>query len=125
MSAIVKIIKAEATAEKNATKRLVKITPISNGSRRHCRYSCQENIGVVCAARKLQEAGILSDRDQRNNLAAVLWIATEEGTKAFRQWAMNDDRACSTLRGIKKAAHTAQPVPLKHPKVATVKKPKR
>ena len=106
MSVIVKIIKAEVTAEKNATKRLVE---------NHAEI-LKESVAVAdiraayrgkdfAAAMRAQGFGNLGERDQRNNLAAVLWIATDEGGKVFNAWATNDDRAnCSTLRGIKKAA---------------------
>jgi hypothetical protein len=106
MSVIVKIIKAEATAEKNATKRLVEnhadiLMEAAAIADIRAAYRGKD----FAAAMKAQGYGNLGERDQRNSLAAVLWIASDEGTKAFHDWAMDDGRAnCSTLRGIKKAA---------------------
>jgi hypothetical protein len=106
MSVIVKIIKAEATAEKNATKRLVE-----NGGAIHAEALAIADIRQqyrgkdFAAAMKAQGYGNLGERDQRNSLAAVLWIASDEGAAAFAAWLADDNRAnCSTLRGIKKAA---------------------
>ena len=106
MSVIVKIIKAEATAEKNATKRLVEnhqaiMTEAAAVADIRAEYRGKD----FAAAMKAQGFGNLGERDQRNSLAAVLWIASDEGAKAFVAWAADDNRAnCSTLRGIKKAA---------------------
>ena len=106
MSVIVKIIKAEATAEKNATKRLVEnhqaiMTEAAAVADIRAEYRGKD----FAAAMKAQGYGNLGERDQRNSLAAVLWIASDEGAKAFAAWAADDGRAnCSTLRGIKKAA---------------------
>jgi len=110
MSVIVKIIKAEATVEKNATKRLVENWgQITNEARAIADIRAEYRGKHFAAAMKAQGFGNLGERDQRNNLAAVLWIATDEGASYFMEWAeaikQGQDRPnCSTLRGIKKAA---------------------
>lgn len=105
MSVIIKIIKAEAAAEKNATKRLVENhRAIRDEAKAIADIRAEYRGKDFAAAMKAQGFGNLGDRDQRNNLAAVLWIATDIGSMAFSAWASDDDRPnCSTLRGIKKA----------------------
>lgn len=106
MSVIVKIIKAEATAEKNATKRLVENSKAIMAEAAAIADIRAEYRGKdFAAAMKAQGFGNLGERDQRNNLAAVLWLASDEGATAFAAWLADDNRPnCSTLRGIKKAA---------------------
>lgn len=106
MSVIVKIIAAETKAEKNATDRLVK-----NANAIRAEAVAIADIRAAyrgkefAAAMKAQGFGNLGERDQRNNLAAVLWLATDEGAKAFAAWLADENRPnCATLRGIKKAA---------------------
>ena len=106
MSVIMKIIAAETKAEKNATDRLVK-----NAADIRAEAIAIADIRAAyrgkefAAAMKAQGFGNLGERDQRNNLQAVLWIATDEGAASFAAWLDDENRPnCATLRGIKKAA---------------------
>lgn len=111
MSVIVKIIRAEAKAEQNGTARLFKNRDAIVAEALAVADIRAEYRGKdFAAAMKAQGYGNLGERDQRNNLAAVLWIASDEGVNAFTQWCNDVQEGvegvplCATLRGIKKAA---------------------
>lgn len=106
MSVIVKIIKAEKTAEKNATKRLIDnaddiIKEAKTIASLRAKYRGKEFVTHMALA----GFASLAERDQRNNLSAIVWLA-DEGTELFKVWcaaAEKDRSLCSTIRGIKKA----------------------
>lgn len=109
MSIIVKIIKAEQSAEKNATKRIVEnsadiVKEAKTIASLRAKYRGKE------FATHMSLAGFssLAERDQRNNLSAIVWLA-DEGMELFNAWLADENRAnCSTIRGIKKAVTPKQ-----------------
>jgi hypothetical protein len=106
MSIIKKIIASETRNAKAKTKQLVENSGLIKNEAAEIAIIRQSYRGKeFAAAMNAQGFGNLGERDQRNNLAAILWLATEDGIAAFDAWVADEDRElCETLRGIKKAA---------------------
>jgi len=109
MSIIAKIIVSETKAEKNATKRIIDNAASILKEAREIAHIRAHYRGVEFKENMMEQGfGFLAERDQRNNLAAIVWLA-DEGQELFTAWLANDDRPnCSTIRGIKKAVSPKQ-----------------
>ena len=106
MSIIKKIIASETRNAKAKTKQLVENAGLIKNEAAEIAVIRQSYRGKdFAAAMTAQGYGDLGQREQRNNLSAVLWLATEDGIAAFDAWVKDENRElCETLRGIKKAA---------------------
>lgn len=109
MSVLLKIIKAESQADKKATKRIVENAEAIKAEAQAIAKMRGALRGKDFTA-AMTQAGFasLAERDQRNNLAAIVWLA-DEGMEFFNAWLADENRAnCSTIRGIKKAVSPKQ-----------------
>jgi len=92
MSIIAKIIVSETKAEKNATKRIVENATSILEEARQIAHIRAHYRGVEFKENMTEQGfGFLAERDQRNNLAAIVWLANE-GEELFAAWLENDDR---------------------------------
>lgn len=109
MSVLLKIIKSESLADKKATKRIVEnAEAIKTEAQAIAKMRGTLRGKDFTAAMTQAGFASLAERDQRNNLAAIVWLA-DEGIEFFNAWLADENRAnCSTIRGIKKAVSPKQ-----------------